>query len=183
MIKSNGCLEAFDEEKLRAGVLRALVKRPFSHEAFESLLQRIMMSVHQVGEREILGKNIGEMVMKELAKVDMVAYVRYASVYQSFQDLHSFQVCIMNHYILKSHFFKHSGWFSPNRDAAGKLLQHKDAFQALNMTSAGDEHILSILKRDAYKSNTPLTNQQVTYVTWNESQKQEWENYCCRNNS
>ena len=77
--------------------------------------------------------------------------------------------------ILKSHFFKHAGWFSPNRDAAGKLLRHKDAFQALNMTQAGDEHILSILKRDIYTSNTPLTNQQVTYVTWNESQKQEWE--------
>ena len=73
VIKSNGFLESFDEEKLRSGILRALVKRPIANEDFESLVARILMAVHQCGAREILGKNIGEMVMKELAKVDKVA--------------------------------------------------------------------------------------------------------------
>ncbi len=91
VIKSSGFLESFDEGKLRSGLLRALVKRSMSTDDFEAMVHRILMSVHNVGSREILGKDIGEMVMCELAKIDMVAYVRFASVYQSFQDLSAFK--------------------------------------------------------------------------------------------
>ena len=76
--------------------------------------------------------------------------------------------------ILREHFFKHSGWFSPNRDATQKLLNHKGAFEALNMTGAGDEHILSILKRDVYKDNTPLENRKITFVSWDNKRIEEW---------
>ena len=68
--------------------------------------------------------------------------------------------------ILREHFFKHSGWFSPNRRDATRLLQHKDAFQALNMISAGDEHVLAILKRTEYAKDSTLKNKRITYVQW-----------------
>ena len=84
-------------------------------------------------------------------------------------------VYFRQHGILREHFFKHSGWFSPNRDATQKLLKHKGAFEALNMTSAGDEHILSILKRDEYKDNTLLENKKITFVSWDHVKMKEWE--------
>ena len=91
LVKSSGYLESFDEEKLRAGLLRALVKRPIENDIFESLVNGIMTTLQQKGVREIQAKEFGEIVMEALRGVDLVAYVRFASVYQSFQDLHSFQ--------------------------------------------------------------------------------------------
>lgn len=91
LVKSSGYLESFDEEKLRAGLLRALVKRPIENDVFESLVNGIMTTLQQKGVREIQAKEFGEIVMEALRGVDLVAYVRFASVYQSFQDLHSFQ--------------------------------------------------------------------------------------------
>lgn len=91
LVKSSGYLESFDEEKLRAGLLRALVKRPIENDVFESLVKGIMMTLQQKGVREIQAKEFGDIVMEALRAVDLVAYVRFASVYQSFQDLQSFQ--------------------------------------------------------------------------------------------
>ena len=68
--------------------------------------------------------------------------------------------------VTRSHFFKHSGWFSPNRRDTKRLLDHEDAFRALNMVSAGDEHILSILKRSEYAGSSQLENRMVTHVEW-----------------
>ena len=91
IVKSSGYLESFDEEKLRAGLLRALVKRPISNDAFESLVQKIMHDVQLKSVREIEAKDFGEIVMSALKDVDLVAYVRFASVYKSFQDLIAFK--------------------------------------------------------------------------------------------
>lgn len=70
--------------------------------------------------------------------------------------------------IERKHFVKHSGWFSPNRRDAQRLLRHKDAFEALNMISAGDEHILSILHRPSYKTTSTIRNHRITYVEWDD---------------
>ena len=67
------------------------MKRPIENDVFESLVKGIMMTLQQKGVREIQAKEFGEIVMEALRSVDLVAYVRFASVYQSFQDLHSFQ--------------------------------------------------------------------------------------------
>lgn len=75
--------------------------------------------------------------------------------------------------VLREHFFKHSGWFSPNRRDAERLLKHKDAFEALNMISAGDEHILSILQRPSYKPTTKLKKICVTHVDWDYQKMQK----------
>jgi len=71
--------------------------------------------------------------------------------------------------VLRGHFFKHSGWFSPNHRDAERLLRHKDAFEALNMVSAGDEHILSILKREEYVDTSVLEEARITLVKWDDT--------------
>lgn len=90
VIKSDGRREKFDEIKLRRGLMRALEKRPVSAENIEGIVNRIMRRFTHKGEREMQGSQIGEEVMHELRKVDEVAYVRFASVYRSFQDLEAF---------------------------------------------------------------------------------------------
>ncbi len=90
IIKSDGKHEAFDENKLRAGILRALEKRPVDAEAVESAIHRIQHEMLTSGEREILSRQVGEWVMRELNELDQVAYVRFASVYRSFQDVDEF---------------------------------------------------------------------------------------------
>jgi transcriptional repressor NrdR len=90
VIKSNGVRQPFDEEKLRNGVLRAFEKRPVSLENIESLLNRIIHKLRATGEREVKTLVVGEIVMDEIRKMDDVAYVRFASVYRSFQDVDEF---------------------------------------------------------------------------------------------
>ena len=90
VIKSDGRREKFDEAKLRRGIMRALEKRPIDSESIEAALNRIMRQFTHKGEREIAVKQIGEAVMNELRDLDEVAYVRFASVYRSFQDLEAF---------------------------------------------------------------------------------------------
>ncbi len=90
VIKSSGQRERFDEEKLRRGLARALEKRPVDVETIEGAVNRIMRQFTHKGEREIPAKRIGEAVMDELRTMDEVAYVRFASVYRSFQDLEEF---------------------------------------------------------------------------------------------
>jgi transcriptional repressor NrdR len=90
VIKSDGRREAFNEEKLRAGLSRALEKRPVDAGAVEAALARIRHKLIASGEREIPARQIGEFVMDELKDLDQVAYVRFASVYRSFQDINAF---------------------------------------------------------------------------------------------
>jgi transcriptional repressor NrdR len=91
VIKTNGSREPFDEEKLRNGILRAVQKRPVSVEKVETVLTQIKHQLQATGERELDSRVIGEMVMEALKQLDHVAYVRFASVYRSFQDLNEFR--------------------------------------------------------------------------------------------
>lgn len=91
VIKTNGSREPFNDEKLRNGLLRAVEKRPVSIEQIETLITQIKHQLQATGERELDSRVIGEMVMEALKQLDHVAYVRFASVYRSFQDLNEFR--------------------------------------------------------------------------------------------
>ena len=91
VIKTNGSRQPFDEDKLRNGLLRALEKRPVDLETIESTINRIKHNLRATGEREVKTRDIGELVMNELRELDDVAYVRFASVYRSFQDINEFK--------------------------------------------------------------------------------------------
>ena len=91
IIKRDETRQPFDEEKLRSGIVRALEKRPVSSESIEKIIAAITHRLQAMGEREIPAMVLGEMVMEELQPVDPVAYVRFASVYRSFQDVTEFQ--------------------------------------------------------------------------------------------
>lgn len=90
VIKSDGRREPFREDKLRAGMQRALEKRPVDTASIEQALARIQHRLLASGEREVDSRRIGEWVMHELKELDPVAYVRFASVYRSFQDVNAF---------------------------------------------------------------------------------------------
>ena len=94
VIKQDGSREPFDEDKLRAGLQRAHEKRPVSVEAVESELGQIKNRLRATGEREIDSRAVGELVMEALKRLDQVAYVRFASVYRSFEDLSEFRDAI-----------------------------------------------------------------------------------------
>ena len=91
VIKSNGSHQPFDEDKLRSGLLRSLEKRPVDLEQTEAALDRIKYRLRATGEREVPTRDVGELVMDELRELDDVAYVRFASVYRSFQDVNEFR--------------------------------------------------------------------------------------------
>jgi transcriptional repressor NrdR len=90
VIKREGIREHFDERKLRSGMLKALEKRPVDSDAIEEAINRIKKELMASGEREISTQELGEKVMKELSSLDHVAFVRFASVYRSFQDVSEF---------------------------------------------------------------------------------------------
>ncbi|MCK5189173.1 MAG: transcriptional regulator NrdR [Methylococcales bacterium] len=90
IIKRDGKREAFIEAKLRSGMMRALEKRPVSSEQIEDAIARIKKELMSLGDREIPVKLLGESVMKELKALDHVAFVRFTSVYRSFQDVSEF---------------------------------------------------------------------------------------------
>ena len=91
VVKSDGSREPFDEAKLRAGMIKALEKRPVDSEAIEAAISRIGHKLRVMGERELPARTVGELVMDELRHLDEVAYVRFASVYRSFQDVDAFR--------------------------------------------------------------------------------------------
>ena len=91
LVKSDGRREAFDEDKLRTGFERALQKRPVSGEQVEQAVRNVIHSLRMTGEREVASRRVGEFVMDELKKLDHVGYVRFASVYRSFQDVADFR--------------------------------------------------------------------------------------------
>ena len=90
IIKSDGERQPFNGTKLKAGMLRALEKRPLSSEEVDSVFGNVLTQIRQLGEREIPSRMLGEIVMKSLKSVDQVAYVRFASVYRDFQDIEEF---------------------------------------------------------------------------------------------
>ncbi len=91
VVKNDGRREPFDETKLRSGLVRALEKRPIKTEIIETTLNRIMKRLRVTGDREVKATMIGGYVMDELRDLDQVAYVRFASVYRSFEDVSAFQ--------------------------------------------------------------------------------------------
>ena len=90
VIKSDGRREQFTEDKLRAGIERALEKRPVPMEQVEIAIARIKHRLRSLGDREVKSRKVGDWVMEELKSVDQVAYLRFASVYQSFADVRAF---------------------------------------------------------------------------------------------
>ncbi|SPJ34414.1 transcriptional regulator NrdR [Kushneria phyllosphaerae] len=91
VVKADGSRESFDPAKLRAGMLRALEKRPVSSEHIEAAIERIRQRLRARGEREINALAIGEEVMGQLRALDQIAYIRFASVYRRFQDIDEFR--------------------------------------------------------------------------------------------
>lgn len=91
VVKSNGIREEFSEAKLRESFRRALHKRPVPTELVEESVAHIRQKLLTLGEREIPSRELGEMVMNALRKLDKVAYIRFASVYRSFQDVDDFR--------------------------------------------------------------------------------------------
>ena len=94
IIKRDGKREPFNEDKLRAGMLRALEKRPVSTESIEQSINRITSQLRGTGEREVSSELVGNVIMAELIELDKVAYVRFASVYRSFEDIKEFSDAI-----------------------------------------------------------------------------------------
>lgn len=94
VIKQDGTRQAFDEDKLRSGLCKALEKRPVSMEQIEFAISRIKHNLLAAGEREVEARRIGEWVMDELRELDHVAYIRFASVYLSFEDVNAFREAI-----------------------------------------------------------------------------------------
>jgi transcriptional repressor NrdR len=90
VVKSDSTREPFDAQKLRAGMRRALEKRPVPSEAVDEAVEHICHRLRNLGEREVPARLVGELVMEELRHLDEVAYVRFASVYRSFQDVDAF---------------------------------------------------------------------------------------------
>lgn len=91
VVKSDGNRERFDESKIRRGLIKALEKRPVESDAIEQVVNRIEKQLTSEGVREIPSSKIGELLMDALRELDQVAYVRFASVYRSFQDVNAFR--------------------------------------------------------------------------------------------
>ncbi len=90
IIKSDGRREAFREEKLRNGILKALEKRPVEMERVDRAISVIKHKLRALGDREVKSRKLGDWVMEQLRGLDQVAYVRFASVYRSFEDVRAF---------------------------------------------------------------------------------------------
>jgi transcriptional repressor NrdR len=91
VVKKDGRREAFNPEKLRAGVLRACEKRPIARRIVDELVEQVVAEIRAGGDPEVSSHALGDMVMARLRTLDQVAYIRFASVYRSFADLISFQ--------------------------------------------------------------------------------------------
>jgi transcriptional repressor NrdR len=94
VVKKDGRRIEFERVKLKASMTLALRKRPVSTEQLDSAIERIEEKLLNLGQREIPSHRLGEMVMRELKKLDKVAYVRFASVYRSFEDIDEFKLLV-----------------------------------------------------------------------------------------
>ena len=91
IIKKDGTREAFDREKLEKGIRRACEKRPIEQEKIDKIVSEIEAELLNKKAKEVSSREIGELVMKKLKKLDKVAYIRFASVYREFEDINSFE--------------------------------------------------------------------------------------------
>ena len=96
VVKQNGTREEFSQEKLRLSFTRALHKRPVPTEYVDQAIKHIVQKILGQGEREIASRDLGEAVMQELRRLDKVAYIRFASIYRSFQDVDDFREVILD---------------------------------------------------------------------------------------
>ena len=94
VVKKNGSRVEFERDKLKSSMMLALRKRPVTTESVESALDRIEEKLVQLAEREVNSDRVGELVMRELKKLDKVAYIRFASVYRNFADVDEFSEAI-----------------------------------------------------------------------------------------
>jgi transcriptional repressor NrdR len=94
VVKKDGSRAEFDPDKLRASMQLALRKRPVSTEQVDAAIERIQDKLLATGAREVPSSRLGELVMRELKRIDKVAYVRFASVYRSFEDVDEFRQLI-----------------------------------------------------------------------------------------
>ena len=94
LVKKNGSRSEYAREKLRASMMLALRKRPVPTESVEAAIDPIEEKLVTLGEREIASERVGELVMRELRKLDKIAYVRFASVYRNFEDVEEFSDAI-----------------------------------------------------------------------------------------
>ena len=90
IIKRDGSREPFNEDKMRNGLLRALEKRPVGTEEMELSINKLKSQLRATGEREVSSEMLGTIIMKQLKSLDKVAYIRFASVYRSFEDIKEF---------------------------------------------------------------------------------------------
>ncbi len=96
VVKKDGTRQAFNVEKIRSGLQKALEKRPVSADSLEQAVNSILRSVQELGESEIPAESVGEFVMQQLQGLDGVAYVRFASVYREFKDVDDFLAAVKN---------------------------------------------------------------------------------------
>lgn len=94
VVKKNGSRVDYDREKLKASMSLALRKRPVTTESLDAAIDRIEERLVTLGEREVPSDRVGELVMRELKKLDKIAYIRFASVYRNFEDLDEFSDAI-----------------------------------------------------------------------------------------
>lgn len=91
IVKNDGRREPFNEDKLKLGIERSLEKRPIKSDQIDLAINNIKNQIRASGEREVPSRLLGELAMNALRDMDQVAYVRYASVYRSFEDVHAFR--------------------------------------------------------------------------------------------
>ncbi len=96
VIKRDGSKEAYQQDKIKRGLERALEKRPYSQDQFKRLVNTIKRDIQKKKKEEITSEEIGEILMKRLKNFDKVAYIRFASVYRSFEDVKTFQKELKN---------------------------------------------------------------------------------------
>ncbi|MDT8375990.1 MAG: transcriptional regulator NrdR [Mariprofundaceae bacterium] len=96
VVKKDATRQAFDVEKIRGGLRKALEKRPVSAEQLEQAVNSVLRSVQELGESEVAAGVVGEFVMQQLQNLDGVAYVRFASVYREFKDVDDFLAAVKN---------------------------------------------------------------------------------------
>ena len=96
VVKKDGARQAFNVEKIRGGLQKALEKRPVSAEKLEKAVNDVLRAVQELGESEVPAEKVGEFVMQQLRDLDGVAYVRFASVYREFKDVDDFLAAVKN---------------------------------------------------------------------------------------
>lgn len=91
VVKRDGKRESYSRNKLEKGIYQSLVKRPYTQEKFDKLVHKIERDIQKKKKREVTSEEIGEILMKHLKKFDKIAYIRFASIYRSFEDVKKFK--------------------------------------------------------------------------------------------